>query len=71
MPTLKPIKLQHSDEISASVNVAKAERIDWMAYAETKALSLEYDDVLSAERMGNQQPSLEQRKVQRLSRERE
>ena len=51
------------------MNVAKAEKINWMIYGETKALSLKYDNVLSIEEMGNQQPSLEQRKVQRLSRE--
>ena len=64
--TLKPIKLQRDDEICVGVNVAKAEKIDWMIYAEIKALLLKYNNVLSVVRMGNQQPSSEQEKVQRL-----
>ena len=65
--TLKPIKLQHNDEICIGVNVAKAEKINWMTYGERKALLLKYDSVLSVIKMGNQQPSPEKGKVQRLS----
>ena len=64
---LKLIKLQRNDEICVGVNAAKAERIGEMAYGEIKALLLKYRGVLSAVRMGNQQRSLEQRNVQRLS----
>ena len=64
--TLKPIKLQHNDEICISVNVAKAEKINWMIYGEIKALLLKYYNVLSVIKMGNQQRSPEQGNVQRL-----
>lgn len=67
VPALKLIKLQHNDEIYVSVNAAKAEKIDEMAYGEIKALVLKYVSVLSATRMGNQQPRPEKGKVQRLS----
>lgn len=33
----KTVKLQHNDEIGVSVNVAKAEKINCMAYGEIKA----------------------------------
>lgn len=54
---LKPSSLQHNDEISISVNVVKTEKRTWIAYAER----------LRVGKIENQQPSLEQRKVQRLS----
>ena len=41
-----PITLQHKDEISLSVNVAKAEKSNWIAYAAIKALC--FHNVLSA-----------------------
>ena len=51
--------LQHNDEICVSVNAAKAEKNNKMTYAEIKALLLKYINVLSVERMGNQQPRSE------------
>lgn len=57
VPTLKPIQLQRRDEISSSVNATKVEKMNWMTYAEKKALALGYVNVLSVVRMGNQQRS--------------
>ena len=54
--TLKAIKLQRNDEISICVNVAKAEKIDCMAYGEIKA---QLYCVLSVIKMGNQQGNSE------------
>lgn len=45
--TLKPIQPQRRNEICSSVMVAKAEKMNWMAYGEIKALLLEYNNVLS------------------------
>lgn len=59
VPTLKPIRLQRRDEISPGVNATKVERMNWMTYAEIKALTLKYVDVLSVVKMGNQQRSPE------------
>ncbi len=67
VPTLMPIKLQRRDEICSNVNVAKAEKINWMTYAEIKASLLKYIDVLSVVKMRNQQRSPEQGCVQRLA----
>ena len=54
---LKPCTPQHRNEINSCVTVAKAEKSAWMAQGAS----------LNAETMGNQQPSPEQGKVQRLS----
>ena len=56
--SLKITKLQHKDEISLSVIVTKVEKISNMKMRLNP---------LFLQTMGNQQPSLEKRKVQRLS----
>ena len=56
---LKPVIPQREDETRLSVMVAKAERNYWMVQG----------SILNTGTMGNQQPSPEQWKVQRLLRE--
>lgn len=64
---LKLDKLQRNHETEISVKAAKAEKIIKIAYAEIKICkSRQCLQTLSALRMGNQQPSSEQEKVQRL-----
>lgn len=57
MLVLKPITLQRKHETRLNVKVAKAEKSNWMAYAEIKAPHALW--CAKCFKMGNQQPSPE------------